>query len=560
MERTEEKSRLSDIFLSKWHPYAWLVLIILLIYSRTLFFGFTLADDKELILDNFKFLSNLANVPQAFMSRVFSKFPMPYYRPLLTVSFMLDYKIGGTDLFAYHITNILIHMCVCCMLFRLLTRLDFNKPPSLFLSLCFAIHPALAQAVAWIPGRNDSLLALFALASFMSFLNYLDKRRRSDYVLQLVFFTLGLFTKESAIMIIAVCFLYVRLIDKNGLSVRELKNFAYGWIVAIGCWYVMREAALKGSFDTTFDSLADALWVRLPALIQYVGKIFMPFNLSVFPTIQDTTFLYGIASIILLFFALMYSKARRWPFVIFGLLWFFLFLAPSFLRPSVKFINDFQEHRMYLPIIGIAIILNEIGIVKRIFINKNTLFICAMILAVLAAVNIRHANNFRDRLSFWANVIETSPRSCSWLAHLQIASIYFEEGLFDKAEQEYLRTIKIEPLASPAYAGMGNIYMAKNMPEMAEIQFRKAIAAYPADALARVKLGTLYYRQGKLAAAAEMWVKALTYEPGCYAALRNMAILCVEQKDFKAARFYVDRMREVGFDVPADFLAKLKGG
>ncbi len=215
---------------------------------------------------------------------------------------------------------------------------------------------------------------------------------------------------------------------------------------------------------------------------------------------------------------------------------------------------------MYLPIIGIFIMLNETDIVKRMSINKKAIFICAMILAVFSAVNIRHANNFRDRHSFWANVIETSPRSCSWLAHLQIASIYFEEGLLDKAEQEYLQTIKIEHLASPAYAGLGNVYMAKNMPEMAEIQFRKAIAAYPANYLARVSLGTIYYKQGKLGAAAEMWVKALTYEPACKDALRNMAILCAEQKDFKSAGFYADRMREAGFDVPEDFLAKLKGG
>ena len=172
----KKESSLNEILLSNWHPYLWIVLMIALVYFRTLSFGFTSLDDKELILDNYKFISNLANVPQAFMSRVFPKILAPYYRPLLIVSFMLDCRIGGTDLFTYHITNILIHTCVCCMLFRLLTRLGFNKLPSLFFSLCFAIHPALTQAVTWVPGRNDSLLALFALASFLAFLRYLDTR------------------------------------------------------------------------------------------------------------------------------------------------------------------------------------------------------------------------------------------------------------------------------------------------------------------------------------------------------------------------------------------------
>ena len=530
--------------------------MVVLVYCRTVSFDFTGLDDKNLIVDNHKLISNLTNIPQAFMSRVFPKLHMPYYRPLLTVTFMLDYKMGGISPCAYHITNFLIHAGVCCMLFRLLARLGFNRLPALFFSLCFAVHPALVQAVAWIPGRNDSLLALFVLASFMSFLEYLDKRRRSNLVLHFVFFTLGLLTKETAVMIMAVCLLYVRLIDRKSLSGRELRLFACGWVVTTGCWYVMREAALKGSFDTTFDSLVGALWVSLPAFVQYIGKIIMPFNLSVFPTIQDTTFLYGIAAILLLSFALHYSKGRRWPFVIFGLSWFFLFLAPSFLRPSEKFVHDFQEHRMYVPIIGFIIMLNEIDIVKKMSFNKKTRAVCVVILVVLAAANVRHANNFRDRLSYWVNAVETSPRS--WLTHTGIASIYFEEGSLDKAEQEYVKAIKLERLASPAYAGLGHVYMAKNMPEMAQTQFRKAVAAYPGNYLACVSLGTLYYRQAKPGAAVEMWVNALKYDPANKDALRNMAILCAEQKDYAAARFYVERMREAGFDVPADFSATLK--
>jgi len=565
MEILRKETRISGILLDEWHPYLWIVLAVLLVYFRTLFFGLTFLDDKDLIVDNYHFISNLSNIPQAFMSRVFPKILAPYYRPLLIVTFMLDAKIGGTDLLAYHITNILIHICVCCMLFRLLTRLGFNRPGALFFSLCFAVHPALAQAVAWVPGRNDSLLALFALASFMSFLNYLDKRRRSDYALHLAFFTLGLFTKETAIMIAAVCLLYLRLIDRNGLTGRELRSFALGWIVAAGCWYVMRQAALKGSFESTAYSLASALWVSSPAFIQYIGKVFMPFNLSVFPIIRDTAFIYGIAAILLLFFALRHSKLKRWPFVIFGLSWFFLFLAPSFLRPSAKFVHDFQEHRMYLPVIGIAIVLNEIDIVKRISFQKKTLAACAVILSVLAAVNVSHASNFMDRMAYWRNAVATSPRS--WITHLKMGSIYYDGGSFDRAEQEYLLVLQLDRASpqyrnasSAAYAGLGHVYMAKNMMEKAEVQFRKAIASYPANYPVYVSLGTVYYRQGRLKEASAMWVEALKYEPADKDALRNMAILCAEQKDFKAALFYVDRLREAGVDIPADFLAKLKNG
>jgi Tfp pilus assembly protein PilF len=413
------------------------------------------------------------------------------------------------------------------------------------------------QAVAWIPGRNDSLLAVFALASFLAFLRYLDTRKPDAYVARLIFFALGLFTKETAIMVAAVSFLYVALIDKKALSGRETRFFVWGWFITIVCWFIIRDAALRGTFESTAGSLAAAFFVSAPAFVQYIGKILMPFNLSVFPIIKDTTFLYGIAAIILLFFALRYSKAKRWPFVIFGLFWFFLFLAPSFLRPSAKFVHDFQEHRMYLPLVGMIIAVGEIDIFKRMMPSAKTLAACVLTISIFAAINVRHGENFRNRVTYWENAAATSPSS--WLTHLKVASIYYDEGSLDKAEQEYLKVVSLDRVSSPAYAGLGHVYMTNNMPDKAEAQFKKAVAAYPANYPVYVSLGTLYYRQGKLEAAAAMWAKALRYEPTDMNALKNLAIFYAEQKDYKAARFYVERLLETGVGVPPDFIEKIKG-
>ena len=87
--------------LDGWRPVLWIAAAVLLLYGRTLLFGFTHLDDKELIVSNYSFISNLSNIPQAFMCRVFPHLPAPYYRPLLTVTFMLDSKIGGTAPFVH---------------------------------------------------------------------------------------------------------------------------------------------------------------------------------------------------------------------------------------------------------------------------------------------------------------------------------------------------------------------------------------------------------------------------------------------------------------------------
>jgi hypothetical protein len=51
-----------------------------------------------------------------------------------------------------------------------------------------------------------------------------------------------------------------------------------------------------------------------------------------------------------------------------------------------------------------------------------------------------------------------------------------------------------------------------------------------------------------------MWLEALRYEPSDKDALRNLAIFCAEQKDYREARFYTDRMRAYGMEVPREFL------
>ncbi|UCD55136.1 MAG: hypothetical protein JSV93_06410, partial [Candidatus Omnitrophota bacterium] len=159
-----------------------------LVYSQTLFFDFTYLDDNVLILGNRKFLSKLSNIPQAFRQDVFFSYEDAYYRPLLTISFILDAQLpfalypspkpspqrgegrvrGRGEQgkgFSYHLTNIVIHLLAACLLFLLLIKLKYREGLAIFFSLIFTVHPVLTQAVAWLPGRNDSLLAVFIFSS-----------------------------------------------------------------------------------------------------------------------------------------------------------------------------------------------------------------------------------------------------------------------------------------------------------------------------------------------------------------------------------------------------------
>ncbi|MCM8761287.1 MAG: tetratricopeptide repeat protein, partial [Candidatus Omnitrophica bacterium] len=313
-----------------------------------------------------------------------------------------------------------------------------------------------------------------------------------------------------------------------------------------------RQIALEGSFGSSLEGLLGALFVSSPAVIQYIGKIVLPFNLSVFPIMRDTTFIYGFIVLALVSFAIWRSRQKRLSFITFGLLWFGFFLAPSFVRISAGLVHDFQEHRMYLPMIGMLVVFGEVDFFKNMDKKKTSIIACGLALLIFAAINLRHAENFRNRLAYWENSAATAPHS--WLTHLKLGYMYYEAGLLDKAEAEYQKAVKLERIQPASYAGLGHVFLARNELEKAEFEFRRAIAACDANYPSYVSLGTVYYRQGRLKEAAQMWIKAIKLKPDEVTALRNLAIFCAEQRDFKAAHFYVDRLRQLGVEPPAEFL------
>ncbi len=81
-------------------------------------------------------------------------------------------------------------------------------------------------------------------------------------------------------------------------------------------------------------------------------------NLSVYPSLAGTTYLWGIAALIVVIVLIIASGSLKNPLTLIGLAWYVLFLIPVFMAPSDK--NDqIFEHRLYLPVIGILLILSQ---------------------------------------------------------------------------------------------------------------------------------------------------------------------------------------------------------
>jgi hypothetical protein len=215
---------------------------------------------------------------------------------------------------------------------------------------------------------------VFILATFVFFIDYLKENKKNYLIFSLFFVFLSFFTKESGILLVPISLFFIlfiyRKFDNKNLLRRVLPYFL-GSIIILIWWFFLRKNALEGSAGLTIIEMFKSLVFNLPAVVQFIGKIFLPFNLSVLPIIQNTTFFYGILSSIFVFYIVFRTKDKRWNYIAFGSLWFFAFLLPSFIRPNSSLVADFIEHRVYVPIVGIFIILLETSLFKKIDLENN---------------------------------------------------------------------------------------------------------------------------------------------------------------------------------------------
>ena len=115
-----------------------------------------------------------------------------YYRPLINLSYTLDYKIWGMKASGFRATNLIFHLLSCLLLYQLLQRFSAGRLVPFAVTLLFGLHPVNTEAVAWVTSRNNILVTLFCLLSFrfyveageaggfITFTAHLYERRGSD--------------------------------------------------------------------------------------------------------------------------------------------------------------------------------------------------------------------------------------------------------------------------------------------------------------------------------------------------------------------------------------------
>ena len=164
-----------------WLRFAplFIALAVLAVYSTALSFNFIGFDDTQILKQRYFIIGDLSKIKLAFTTDAFLGTNGSFYRPLQTVSFMLDALIGGPKPFIYHFTNLVLYIVGSLCVFWLLLTLGYQRLLSLLLALAFSLHPLFVPMVAWVPTRGDLLLTIFVIVSLVLFIKSFRANRRS---------------------------------------------------------------------------------------------------------------------------------------------------------------------------------------------------------------------------------------------------------------------------------------------------------------------------------------------------------------------------------------------
>ncbi|HWD37669.1 MAG TPA: hypothetical protein VG944_02390 [Fimbriimonas sp.] len=165
------KKATSERLFTNWR----LALIGLFAFSIGFYFR---ALSGSAISDDFQHLAGTSIGGGTVLGALTKPFLHEYYRPLTSLSYLIDFKLWGQDTAMWHLTNIVIHALTASAIAGLAWITLRNKQVAVLAGLFFAVQPAQVGAVAWIGGRTDELSALFATIYLFGLATYFQTGKK----------------------------------------------------------------------------------------------------------------------------------------------------------------------------------------------------------------------------------------------------------------------------------------------------------------------------------------------------------------------------------------------
>ena len=526
---------LTNIISDKRISVALLLIIILLVFSNSLFSEFVWDDQFILKKDIF---TDWKNIDDIFLTAdtAHTDDNISYYRPVTYLTFLFDYQMWDLKPFWYSLENILLHASVVIIFYLLIARLFGDKTLAFFSSLLFALHPAVTEPVNFITGgRNTMLCAAFSLLTLFSASNS-GRGKRGWAVLSLILYFLALLSKEQAVILPLFLLLAAFLSGSKELKADKYLLAAFFGVTA--AYFALRYQIL-GSVTSEYgvQFSYERIGLMLSALFSYFRIMLIPTDLSIeYTTLPVAFFSYkSLAAIagmgILIYISL--KKNIHDALRISGVWLVLSFFPISNIIPIPS--APVADRYIYIPLLGMCL---AAGYGMKCFYSKKQapamiiFIICILLFGVMT-----HTRNYvwSNNESLWKDVVTKSPQKA--VGYYNLGVIYQDKGDLDDAVREYQLALEQDPAYVLAHINLGIIYHSKGLIDRAIREFSIAIELDPDLSQAYYNLGRVFQYQGRNDSAIEQYQLAIKFKPDYPEAHNNLGAI------YKSKGFAEDAVR-----------------
>ncbi len=354
--------------------YVWLgattlaLVVAALIFAQTRHFGLLGYDSYPIIITSRvqSFADLTGNFTETLMD---GRYAGDFYRPLLNLTFALDYAVWRLKPIGYQLTNALLFAGGAVALFALVRRLVGGRAliAPLAAMVFFLLHPALFEVVPVPPRRADLLCCLFLVLSLTCQLSPNALAMTRPPILPALFGLLAIGSKDIGLVLPVLAYVAVLLCSpRRNVLKRVLHAFVaiIPQIVAAGIMIAARVAVIGGLGGHRAPGLTDGS-DRVPLAISRIGKLL----LFPQPVMEETSLAIWLAcsvlaGLMLTGILLVATRHSRRPTTapvrrpvrtaLFAVLWVVLVAAAYLVAAQI------EPWYLFLPVAGLALFVGAV--------------------------------------------------------------------------------------------------------------------------------------------------------------------------------------------------------
>ncbi len=505
-------------------------------------------------------------------------------RPLLNLTFALNYAVHGFDVRGYHVVNVALHAAAALLLFGLARRAfgtgalatQFGRHATMLAGLVavlWALHPLQTAAVTYVVQRAESFAALLILLAL-----YAAARDWRWLAVAAVF--AGVAVKETVVVAPMFVLLYDRLVRGEDFKAALRQRWplyaglASSWLL-LG-WLVLGGGGRGGTagLETNLGVIAYAL-TQVKAVVLYLKLALGPAPL-VFDygtaTVTGLGEVWWQALVVAGHLGVVLWLWRRQPAAAFAGSWFFICLAPSSSIVPIA-TQTMAEHRVYLALAGVVALF--IGVGYR-WLGARVIWPAAAVVVAFAVLTVDRNHDYASAEKLWTDTVRKNPSNARaqsnlgrelqergdtegaiacqreairlqprmYEAHGNLGVSLMSAGRYDEALDSLHEAVRLKPDFFQGNYNLASLLTQQRRPLEALHYFKMALTVNPDDAGVLNNQGNALWMLGRRGEAKASFLRAVQCDPSNHQALNNLGhVLLSEGRVTEAKRCFEDALR-----------------